>query len=125
MPQTALDKHNGADICRHDAEGRTAGINSTVVFEAQSFRYRGRLMRMRDLLQSPATLKAYLAEHCATEIISASADVFAVYSPRYYDTAADAVNADVTMCVNTTYMEDTLECEPRLVAACFVTDAPT
>ena len=95
------------------ADGVTADLNATTVLEART--KRGLLTRMRDFFADPTLLKAYLSEHCATEVLDTETELFVsqLYLPAYHNVPEAG---SVRMCINTTYMKDNFWCAAAYVS---------
>jgi hypothetical protein len=88
------------------ADGRTASLDPVLAFGAQTFAA-GRIERMRDFFVNPASLTAYLAQHCSTQQLNVTASIFTSFPPQYTD--AEAVSTQLA-CVNITYLQVAYTC---------------
>jgi hypothetical protein len=98
----------------HRAGSRTDGINETIVHEAR--RSPGRITRMQRFLAEPATMKAYLAQHCDSTVINTSDESYQTYLSVRYGLGIPA-DVDANVCVNTSYIQAFTACVPASNAA--------
>lgn len=94
--------------CR--ADGATEGLNETIIHEAT--RRPGLITRMQRFLADPATMKAYLQEHCISDVMNSSDDFYVNYLSGRYGYGVPAAQG-TNVCINTTYVQSILECATR------------
>jgi hypothetical protein len=56
--------------------------------------------------RKPATFKAYLSRNCASEVVNVASEPMVVLNLR----AELPASGEVTLCINSTYLEDTYQC---------------
>ena len=79
---------------------------------------RTQLTRKRDLFRDPGLLKRYLAEHCATHELDLNADAGGAARresiERYVTVPPRSQGLKATLCVNATYFDEAMKCDPVL-----------
>jgi hypothetical protein len=96
--------------CKHSAAPLADGNYVDKAARILGLTKPGFLARMRDFFEDPASMKAYLEQHCESkQLVVTSEAMTGFYPPPYYNVPE---RGSMTLCINSTYLETVYQCAP-------------